>query len=512
MRLNREWASRSRECEWAVDYSLPKFDIHQMIQSTKEAPTWLQVGAGNIFRILVAGVQQDLLDAELTDTGILVYEGYDEEIITKAFTPFDNISLGVTLHADGSMKKRVIASVADAFYSDTQRLCQIISQQSLQIISTIITEKGYIVDSDKVCDSPLNAITTLEQVVAGLFSRFNQSGKPLALLSMDNFAENGTRLANAVLTIAQAWKKNNSVPAEFITYVKSMSYPWTMIDKITPRPSEEVAEILAREGLKDLTIHKTAKHTFVSSFVNAESAQYLVIEDDFPNGRPPLEKAGVYMTNRETVRKVDQMKVCACLNPLHTILAISGMLLNLPTIAECMKDKRLVKLIKTAAEEALPVVSDPKIINPSSFLNEVLTERFPNPFIPDTPERIACDTSQKIPIRFGETLKSLKPQDLSRLEAIPIFIALWLRYRMGFNDGGEIMELSPDPQLPKTFNMLHGLPFGKSVELKPILSDNTVFGIDLYEVGLGGKIEDIFAKLSAKPMAVSQELDELLSN
>jgi fructuronate reductase len=70
-----------------------------------------------------------------------------------------------------------------------------------------------------------------------------------------------------------------------------------------------------------------------------------------------------------------------------------------------MQDAGLVKLIRTAAAEALTVVAHPQIIDPQKFLEEVLTQRFPNPFIPDAPARIATDTSQKIPVRFGQTLQ-----------------------------------------------------------------------------------------------------------
>jgi len=492
--------------EWKSGYELPKFDVPEMIARTKAAPTWLHMGAGNIFRIFVASAQQDLLESGQTDTGIIVYEAYDEEIIAKSFVPYDNLMLGVTLNADGSTKKRVIASVADAFSNDSERLAQIIASPSLQLISLTITEKGYTVTPETVCKDPAQAITTLEQIALGLLRRFETGACPIALVSMDNFAENGSQLAKSITTIATA-RRNDS----FTEYVKSLKYPWTMIDNITPRPSESVAKILAAEGFEDTQITETVKHTFVAPFVNAEAAKYLIIEDDFPNGRPSLEKAGVYMTNRETVRKADQMKVCACLNPLHTILAISGMLLNYPTISECMKDERLVKFIRCAANEAMTVVPHPGIIDPADFLNEVLTQRFPNPFIPDMPARIASDTSQKIPIRFGVTLKERAKKGLptADLKAIPLFIALWLRYRMGTDDSGMKMELSPDPNLPEALNILYGLPLGKSVELKPILSNENLFGINLYEAGLGEKIEKLFAKLSAGTNAVSDELSNL---
>jgi len=489
-------------------YTVPNFDVKAMVARTKQAPTWLHMGAGNIFRILMAGAQQNLLDNGHTDTGIMVYEAFDESIVPQAFTPYDNLTMAVTLFADGSVSKRVIASIADSFTCDLTRLCEVVATPGLQMISFTITEKGYSVDADRVCKGPANAQTAIEQVTAGLLKRYESGGKPLSLVSMDNFAENGTHLEKGVIAVAEAWQKCGEVPAEFVNYVKTMAYPWTMVDKITPRPSEEVAAMLSKDGFVDTAITQTPKNTFVASFVNAESAEYLIIEDKFPNGRPPLEKAGVYITDRETVRKMDQMKVCACLNPLHTVLAISGMLLNKPTIAACMQDAGLVKLVNLAAAEALPTVVNPGIIDPKVFLHEVLTERFPNPFIPDAPARIASDTSQKVPVRFGVTLTERKKEGLpiADLKAIPLFIALWLRYRMALDDSGAAMELSPDPRLPEAFKILDGMKFGDKVDLKLILSDANTFGVNLYDVGLAEKIEEIFYELSAGPGTVARKI------
>ena len=489
-------------------YQLPKYDILSMAERTKVAPTWLHMGAGNIFRILMAGAMQNLLDNGHADTGIVVYEAFDEEIVPKAFTPYDNLTLAVTLFADGSVKKNVIASIADSFTQDLAKLSKVIAKPSLQMISFTVTEKGYAVDVANTCSAPSNAKTAIEQVAAGLLCRFNAGGKPLALVSMDNFAENGTHLKQAITTVVELWQKNGEVSQEFVAYAKAQTYPWTMVDKITPRPSQAVADMLLADGITDSRITQTSKNTFVAPFVNAESAEYLIIEDMFPNGRPPLEKAGVYITDRETVRKMDQMKVCACLNPLHTVLAIGGMLLDKATIADCMKDKGLVNLVNLIATEAMPTVVNPGIIDPKAFLDEVLTERFPNPFIPDAPARIACDTSQKVPVRFGITLQERIKAGLpiNTLKAIPLFIAMWLRYRTGVADSGETIELSPDPNLPKVFNVLEGVKFGHQVDLTPILTHKATFGVDLYEVGLGAQIEEIFAELNSGVGAVRSYL------
>lgn len=90
--------------------------------------------------------------------------------------------------------------------------------------------------------------------------------------------------------------------------------------------------------------------------------------------------------------------------------------------------------------EGLPVVVDPGILDPKEFIDTVLNVRIPNPFMPDTPQRIATDTSQKLAIRFGETVKNYlasKDKDIKNLKLIPLVFAGWLRYLMAVDDNGE---------------------------------------------------------------------------
>ena len=97
-----------------------------------------------------------------------------------------------------------------------------------------------------------------------------------------------------------------------------------------------------------------------------------------------------------------------------------------------MKDPELKALVeKIGYTEGIPVVVDPKILSPMDFIHEVIDQRFPNPFMPDTPQRIASDTSQKISIRFGETIKACAERpgmDPKGLTFISLVIAGWLRY------------------------------------------------------------------------------------
>ncbi|HEX9059596.1 MAG TPA: mannitol dehydrogenase family protein, partial [Clostridia bacterium] len=205
-------------------------------------------------------------------------------------------------------------------------------------------------------------------------------------------------------------------------------------------------------------------------------------------------------------------------NPLHTALAVFGCILGYQSIADEMKNPCLRYLVeKIGYDEGLPVVVHPGILDPKKFIKEVIGVRFPNPFIPDTPQRIATDTSQKIPVRFGETIKtycSNSQLDVNSLKYIPLVIAGWLRYLLGVNDDGESMELSPDPMLTELKRFLSGIEFGNvdSVgnHLMPVLSNERIFGINLYTTSLGQKIEGYFKEMICGKSAVKNVLEKYL--
>ena len=240
-------------------------------------------------------------------------------------------------------------------------------------------------------EGPAKARHAMSIVAALLLERFGAGALPMAVVSMDNCSHNGEKLMSAVLEVAEAWVKNGFAPAAFLDYLKDeskISFPWSMIDKITPRPHPMVEKSLSDAGIEGMAPIVTDKKTFIAAFVNAEKPQYLVVEDKFPNGRPPLEKAGVYFCDRDTVNMCEKMKVTTCLNPLHTAMSMYGCLLGYTLICEEMKDADIVKLVKRLGYvEGLPVVVDPKILSPKAFIDEVVNERLPNPFMPDDPRR-----------------------------------------------------------------------------------------------------------------------------
>ena len=506
----------------------PTFDVEEMRRQAHDRPRWMHIGPGNLFRVHIARLAQDIMNSGAEQCGIAAIAPRDPQRLDRGLANHDLLTLGVTSHADGHTDVGAIASISEGLAyrrdDDFCRIAEIACAESLQLITLTITEKGYRLSGydgsyqnaviKDLSRDPLSdrMSTAMGLVTALLVRRFYAGATPVALVSCDNFSHNGDKLRTSVLTIAAEWEKRGAIDHRVVEWItEKVAFPISVIDKITPAPSQQVSDRLALMGFEDMVIDPDAE---VAGFVNTEPAEYLIIEDRFPNGRPELEKAGVYFTDRDTCDRFERMKVTSCLNPLHTALAIIGVLLRKPTIDETMKDPGLAGLVHHLGwKEGLPVVSDPGIVDPKEFLREVEDERFPNPFLGDTPSRIATDTSQKIPIRFGETIKSYLAKDsldLASLRAIPFVFAAWCRYLMGIADDGDPVDLSPDPLLEELKSVVSGVRFGDGDPkvISPILSRVDIFGVDLTATPLAGIVEQFFIRLTVGPGAVRSVLDE----
>ena len=175
-----------------------------------------------------------------------------------------------------------------------------------------------------------------------------------------------------------------------------------------------------------------------------------------------------------------------------------------------MKDEVLKKLVEGIGYvEGLPVVVNPGILDPKEFIDTVLNVRIPNPFMPDTPQRIATDTSQKLAIRFGETIKAY---DTADLKLIPLVFAGWLRYLMGVDDNGKTFDLSPDPLLETVCPYVAGFKLGEETDVeasvRPILENKAIFGVNLYEVNMAETVCGYLKEMLAGTGAVRNTLEK----
>lgn len=521
----------------AAGVHLPTYDVSAAQQKAVEAPCWVHFGIGNIFRVFMGGIADGLLRSGVLDRGIICVETFDFDVVDKIYRPYDNLGIQVILDPDGTREIRVLGSLAEAVKAQASdsaqwnRLKEIFRSPSLQMISFTITEKGYALKTpagewlDQIKadlkNGPDRAVSAMGIVAGMLYVRFLAGGIPVALVSMDNCAKNGLLLKDAVVTIARQWQKNGYVSGEFLHWLeeeRKVAFNSTMIDKITPRPAEAIAHDLEDMGIEAMQPVVTEKRTYIAPFVNAERPQYLVVEDRFPNGRPALEKGfGVYMGNFDTVCKAERMKVTVCLNPAHTAVGPLGVVLGQERFADMLRD--IPVTLKMARQviytEGMPVVPDPGILSPKAFADEVF-QRFTNLYLGDTNLRLATDASQGLAVRFGETIKAYAAKDgtAAGLTAIPLGIAGFFRYLRGIDDKGNPYELAPDPLASEIHaaleSVLPGKPETYTGQLRPYLSHESIFGVNLYDVGLGTKIERMFTEMMMEPGSARATLEKYI--
>ena len=182
--------------------TLPNYDVKQLQETSHRNPRWIHFGAGNIFRMFIGGIADQLIAQGLMESGIACAETFDFDIVDKIYKPYDNLVLAVTLNADGTTNKRVIGSLTEAIKAQTSlpeewaRLVEIFTNPDLQMVSFTITEKGYALkDATGAFFSyaqadlehgPKHAVSAMAVVTALLYERFLAGGIPVAVVSMDN--------------------------------------------------------------------------------------------------------------------------------------------------------------------------------------------------------------------------------------------------------------------------------------------------------------------------------------
>ena len=183
-----------------------------------------------------------------------------------------------------------------------------------------------------------------------------------------------------------------------------------------------------------------------------------------------------------------------------------------------MKDEDIKGLItKMGYIEAMPVVVDPVVLKPADFIDAVLTRRLPNPFMPDAPQRIATDTSQKLSIRFGETIKAYIKNGLNMndLVLIPLVLAGYARYIKGIDDKGNEFTPSADPLLAELQEIVKPLEVKAGQQdmscFKKLYAREDVFGLNLCETELIDRIIEMAAELYNGTGAVRNTLHKYVS-
>lgn len=307
-----------------------------------------------------------------------------------------------------------------------------LADPAIRIVSLTITEGGYYIDpasqkfDPKHPDIAYDAAhfdapkTAFGLILAGLVARKNAGLQPFTVMSCDNIPGNGHVTENAVAGLAAL------IDPTLAAWVKSsVAFPNGMVDRITPATSDRERKLLADNfGIDD------AWPVFCENF------KQWVLEDNFPAGRPALEKVGVQFVS--DVAPYEHMKI-RILNGGHATIAYPAGLMDIHFVHEAMENPLVAAFLKKVeTEEIIPVV--PPV--PDTNLNDYLAlceKRFANPKIGDTIRRLCLDGSNRQP-------KFIIPSALDRVNAnslltgLALVSALWCRYCYGTTDSGAVIE------------------------------------------------------------------------
>ncbi|MFC3703496.1 mannitol dehydrogenase family protein [Devosia honganensis] len=355
-----------------------------------------------------------------------------DEVMRGKLRAQDWLTTVVEQEADGSAARVTGAMIDYLSPGDTEAIIDRLADPNTRIVSLTITEGGYYIDPasqsfdpshpDIVHDAAHSDApgTVFGLILAGLLRRRDAGIPAFTVMSCDNIPGNGAVTENAVAGLAAL------IDPALAQWVRStVSFPNGMVDRITPATSERERRILA-----DAFAIDDAAPVFCENF------RQWVLEDDFPAGRPALEKVGVQFVS--DVAPYEHMKI-RILNGGHATIAYPAGLLDIHFVHEAMEHPLISAFLrKVEREEIIPVV--PPV--PDTDLHDyfrLCEQRFANPRIGDTVRRLALDGSNRQP-------KFIVPSIADRIESgagltgLALVSAFWCRYCHGTTDSGATIE------------------------------------------------------------------------
>jgi len=302
-----------------------------------------------------------------------------------------------------------------------------------RIISFTVTEAGYYLDARNRLDLTFPDLaadlaaaqqgrpggTIYAALTAILRERMRRSGGKATLLNCDNLRHNGERFRGGLLQFIDLI---GDAPLRDWVMANTTS-PNAMVDRITPRPLPDVAE-----RVKHATGWADAAPVMSESFIQ------WVIEDDFCNGRPAWERVGVEMV--ESVNPYEEAKI-RILNASHTGIAWAGTLVGYGFIHEGTHDPSIRQIAwDYVTNDAIPCLSTPGKPSPIDLAayRDVVLERFGNPAIRDTNQRVAMDAYSKIPGFMAPTVRERLASDAS-IASVAMLPALFLAFLQRWHRG-----------------------------------------------------------------------------
>ncbi|MCR4264625.1 mannitol dehydrogenase family protein [Nitratireductor sp. ZSWI3] len=344
---------------------------------------------------------------------------------------------------------RIIGSISRVLTAaqGTTGILETMADRSTRIVSLTVTEKAYGIDRakrtidrshpaiDADLADPRHPAGVLGLIVEALRLRRQAGIPPFTVLCCDNLPENGALLRAGVVSFADA------IDAELGLWIgQNVSFPSTMVDRITPAATEEtLAEARRLTGCED------------HAAIETEPFSQWVIEDDFPLGRPHWEAGGAIFVS--DVAPYERMKL-RMLNGTHSMLAYAGFLSGCTHVRDVMAAPALARLVARHLQAAAATLEPLAGIDFGDYTRQ-LTERFSNPAIAHETYQIAMDGTEKLPQRLLKPAVELLDKD-GDIRPFAFAVAAWMRYCLGRRDDGSAYALR-DPLEARIRNLLAGV-------------------------------------------------------
>ncbi|HMO06612.1 MAG TPA: mannitol dehydrogenase family protein [Paracoccaceae bacterium] len=396
-------------------------------------PGIVHVGCGNFHRAHMAVYLDDLMRQGLARGWAILGAGVraGDAAMRAALAPQDWMFTVIEM-APGRHSARTIGAMTGfvPVEEGNAALIAAMADPGIRIVSLTVTEGGYFTDPDTGTFSPDHddirhdaahpdaPRTVFGAIVAALARRRAADVAPFTVMCCDNLPHNGTVTRDAVTGLARL-----SDPGLAGWIAANVAFPNSMVDRITPATGPRERAIAAAFGVSD------------AAPVTCEDFRQWVMEDNFPQGRPPFEAAGVTFTDR--VDAFEAMKI-RILNGGHAIIAYPSGLAGVEHVHEAMADARLCGFLDAVlTREVVPGVAPVPGVDLMDY-KALILRRFANPEVADTIRRLCLDGSNRQP-KF--IVPSLRDALAARRPAQGLILlsALWCRYCAGSDEAGRVI-------------------------------------------------------------------------
>jgi mannitol 2-dehydrogenase len=371
------------------------------------------------------------LDFGICGVGVMPFD----KKMKEAMEAQDCLYTLVLKYPDGTFEPRVIGSIVEYLYApdDPEAVIEKMAGDATKIVSLTVTEGGYnfnAVTGEFEAGNPdvqhdlqpdVAPKTTFGLITEALARRRERGLAPFTVMSCDNIQGNGDAAKKSFGAFARLRDPELGDWVE-----RSVSFPNCMVDRITPVTTDDDREEIARRfGVEDRWP------------VVCEDFTQWVLEDHFPQGRPPFEDAGVQLV--DDVMPYELMKL-RLLNASHQAIAYLGYLAGYRLAHDVAQDPLFANfLLAYMDREATPTLEPVPGIDLDEYKRNLIA-RFSNAYVRDTVARLCAESSDRIPKWLLPVIRHNLEHDgeIARSAAV---VAAWARYAEGVDEQGEPIKV-----------------------------------------------------------------------